>query len=95
MSRSEAADEALHLVVRGDVQGVFFRDSCRQKASTLGVRGWVGNRPDGAVEAVVAGPLEALEELVRWAHEGSPRATVDSVEVNPAEDLGTTGFEIR
>ncbi len=95
MSRSDAADEALHLVVRGDVQGVFFRDSCRQKASTLGVRGWVGNRPDGAVEAVVGGPPEALEALVRWAHEGSPRATVESVEVNPAEDPGTAGFEIR
>lgn len=95
MTRSEAADEALHLVVRGDVQGVFYRDSCRQKASMLGLRGWVGNRPDGAVEAVVGGSREALEELVRWAHEGPPRATVESVEINPAEDPGTTGFEIR
>ena len=78
-------------MVRGDVQGVFFRDSCRQQASALGVRGWVGNRPDGAVEAVVAGPPDALEELVRWAHEGPPRARVESVEASPAEDPGRPG----
>ena len=89
------SDEALHLVVRGDVQGVFFRDSCRQRATSLGVRGWVGNRPDGAVEAVVAGAPDALEALVRWAHEGPPRARVASVETSTAEDPGTTGFEVR
>ncbi len=89
------SDEALHLVVRGDVQGVFFRDSCRQQASALGVRGWVGNRPDGAVEAVVAGARDAVEALVRWAHEGPPRARVESVETSPAQDPGTTGFEVR
>jgi acylphosphatase len=95
MNYMNEADEALHLVVRGDVQGVFFRDSCRQQASSLGVRGWVGNRPDGAVEAVIAGPADALEELVRWAHEGPPRATVESVDTSPAEDPGTAGFEVR
>jgi acylphosphatase len=89
------SDQAVHLVVRGQVQGVFFRDSCRQQASTLGVRGWVGNRPDGAVEAVVAGPPDALEALVRWAYEGPPRAKVETVEVTAAEDPGTTGFEVR
>ena len=95
MGATAEADQALHLVVRGQVQGVFFRDSCRQKASTLGVRGWVRNREDGAVEAVVAGPANAVDEMVRWAREGPPRAAVQSVETNPTEDPGTTGFEVR
>ena len=89
------SDEALRLVVRGQVQGVFFRDSCRQKASTLGVRGWVRNREDGAVEAVVAGPPAALREMVRWAQQGPPRAAVETVEATPADDPGRTGFEVR
>jgi acylphosphatase len=82
-------------VVRGRVQGVFFRDSCRQQASALGVRGWVRNREDGAVEAVIAGSPDALAELVSWAREGPPRASVESVETTPADDPGRTGFEVR
>ena len=90
-----SSDGALRLVVRGRVQGVFFRDSCRQQASALGVRGWVRNREDGAVEAVVAGPTDAVDELVAWAQQGPPRAQVESVETAPAADPGTTGFEVR
>lgn len=86
---------ALRLVVHGQVQGVFFRDSCRRQATRLGVRGWVRNRDDGAVEAVLAGPPEALEEMVRWANQGPPRASVRSVEASPAEDPAVTGFEVR
>jgi acylphosphatase len=89
------SEEALRLVVRGQVQGVFFRDSCRQKASALGVRGWVRNREDGAVEAVVAGPPDAVQLMLRWAQEGPPRAQVETVEATPAEDPGTSGFEVR
>jgi acylphosphatase len=95
MAAGADSDTALHLVVRGQVQGVFFRDSCRQQASALGVRGWVRNRPDGAVEAVVAGRPEAVAELVRWAHQGPPRATVEAVEAEPTADPGTRGFEVR
>ena len=89
------SDEAVHLVIRGHVQGVFFRDSCRQVASELGVRGWVGNRPDGAVEAVVAGPPQAIEEMVAWARQGPPRARVDGVDSTPTDDPNCTGFEVR
>jgi acylphosphatase len=92
MTRSE---DALRLVVRGQVQGVFFRDSCRREAVRLGIRGWVRNRDDGAVEAELAGPPAALEQLVRWAHHGPPRASVSTVEATPAADPGTVGFEVR
>lgn len=89
------SEDALRLVVRGHVQGVFFRDSCRREAERLGVRGWVRNRRDGAVEAELAGPPAALEQMVRWAQHGPPRATVTTVEATPGEDPGTDGFEVR
>ena len=87
-------EQALRLLVRGDVQGVFFRASCRREAERLGVRGWVRNRGDGSVEALLVGPPAALEQLVRWAHHGPPRASVTTVEATPADDPGTDGFEV-
>jgi len=86
---------ALRLVVHGRVQGVFFRDSCRHQATRLGVRGWVRNREDGTVEAVLAGTPEALEEMVLWANQGPPHASVQSVEASPTEDPAVAGFEVR
>ncbi len=70
-----------HMKVYGIVQGVFFRSSMKSKAYELGVVGWVMNRPDGSVEAVVEGPKEAVEEIVKWAHRGPPAAVVERVEV--------------
>lgn len=83
------------VVVTGDVQGVYFRDTCRTTAGGTGVAGWVRNRPDGTVEAVFEGPPEAVAEMVAWSHEGSPLAIVDRVEVVEEEPEGLTGFEIR
>ncbi|MFE6743443.1 acylphosphatase [Streptomyces tubercidicus] len=83
------------MVVSGDVHGVFFRDTCRRKADELGVSGWVRNLADGTVEAVCEGEPESVQELVDWAHEGPPLATVDAVSVREEEPEGLTGFEIR
>lgn len=84
-----------HVIVYGDVQGVFFRDSCRSTAAEHGVRGWVRNLPDRSVEAVFEGDATAVEQLVAWAHEGPPAAYVDEVRVSEQEPHGLTGFEIR
>ncbi len=73
------------LTIRGRVQGVFYRESMRREAATLGVTGWVSNRRDGTVEAVVQGPAEAVEALIRWAHRGPEDARVEAVEIAPAE----------
>ena len=73
------------LVIRGRVQGVFYRESLRQEAARLGVTGWVCNRRDGTVEAVVQGSLEAVDAITRWAHRGPEDARVQSVEVSAAE----------
>jgi acylphosphatase len=82
-------------VIRGRVQGVFFRDSCREQARAERVSGWVANRMDGSVEAVFEGPPAAVERMVQWCHQGPPRAHVDSVTVADEPVSGETGFRIR
>jgi acylphosphatase len=74
---------------------VFFRDSMRERASAHGVCGWVRNRPDGAVEAVLEGPKDAVERVLRFAETGPPGASVTDVAVTAEEPEGLCGFEIR
>jgi acylphosphatase len=73
------------LAVRGRVQGVFYRESMRREAARLRVTGWVCNRLDGSVEAVIQGPAEALDAMIRWARRGPEDARVESVEISEAE----------
>ena len=83
-----------HLVIWGRVQGVGYRETMRQEAQRLGVRGWVRNRRDGTVGAVIEGPTQAVELLLRWAHRGPEAANVARVEI--MEDSGTyAAFETR
>ena len=83
------------VVVRGDVQGVFFRDSTRQRAEQRGVAGWVSNRSDGAVEAVFEGAPGDVRALVEFCREGPRRADVRDVEVSDEEPEGLDGFTVR
>lgn len=83
------------VVVRGRVQGVFFRDSARRQAASRDVAGWVCNRSDGAVEAVFEGEPDDVESLVRFMREGPRGADVSDVEVNDEEPEGLSGFEVR
>lgn len=86
---------ARHLVVTGRVQGVFFRASTRDRARDGGVAGWVRNRPDGAVEAHVEGPEDAVERLERWIRNGGPPdATVEDVAAEEVAPTGATSFTI-
>ena len=82
-------------MVRGNVQGVFFRDSCRQKARSRGVAGWVTNRPDGAVEAVFEGDAGAVQAMVDWCGQGPRGAEVESMDERTEEPEGLSGFDIR
>ena len=80
--------ERAHVRISGQVQGVFFRDSTRQKAEELGLAGWVKNLPDGRVEAVFEGPAEKVREMIRWCEEGprTPRSrTSTPISRTPAE----------
>ena len=81
----------LRLRIHGRVQGVFFRYHARERAHSLGLSGWVRNRPDGSVEAVVEGPRDAVERFVAWAHQGPPSAEVDRVEADPEPVEGEIG----
>ncbi len=82
------------VVVHGRVQGVFFRDSARQRARARGVDGWVRNRPDGTVEAAFEGPPDAVEALVRFCEIGPRGARVSRVEVVDEPPAGLDGFAI-
>jgi acylphosphatase len=83
------------VVVHGRVQGVFFRDSTRQRARQHGVTGWVRNNWDGTVEAVFEGEPEAVDRLVEFCRQGPRGAEVERVEVVDEEPEGLTGFEVR
>ena len=83
------------VVVRGRVQGVFFRDSCQREAIGHGVTGWVRNTGDGDVEAVFEGAAEAVERMVDWCRVGPRMARVDKVEVHDEAVAGETRFRVR
>ena len=71
---------AKHVHVTGRVQGVSFRAWTREQAQALGLSGWVRNRPDGSLEAVVSGPDEVVEALITALHEGPPAAVVEDID---------------
>ena len=82
------------VVVHGQVQGVFFRDSCRREARSRHVAGWVRNNEDGTVEAVFEGDSDAVTTLVDWTHAGTAGAQVSRVEVTEEEPEGLNGFRV-
>lgn len=77
-----------HLIVSGRVQGVNFRAETRRAAAGLGLTGWVKNRHDGTVEAVVEGPRPEAVELVSWCRHGPPVSRVDRVDVSWQDFMG-------
>jgi acylphosphatase len=83
------------VVVGGRVQGVWFRQSTREHARSNGVAGWVRNLPDGTVEAVLEGPPDAVQTLVRFCGTGPARARVDRIDQHDESPEGLSGFEIR
>lgn len=79
----------------GRVQGVWFRDGCRDCARGEGVSGFARNRSDGAVEVELEGPEPAVERVVAWCRAGPPRARVDAVDLERIDPVGEPGFRIR
>ena len=79
------AETTLRLEIRGRVQGVGYRAALVDQARRLGLRGWVRNRRDGSVEAMVAGPPDAVQRLLDWSRRGPPATIVHSVDSFAAE----------
>lgn len=73
---------AKHLRISGRVQGVYYRESMRVEAERLGVSGWVRNRRDGSVEAVVDGDAAGVQAIIDWARRGPPSASVTDLQVS-------------
>jgi acylphosphatase len=82
-------------LVAGRVQGVWFRESCRDQAQAAGVGGWARNLGDGRVEVVLEGTAGAVDEVVAWCRRGPRRARVDRVDVVDEAPVGEQGFRVR
>jgi len=87
---------ARKLTIKGRVQGVYYRDSTKQKALELGLKGWVRNLSNGDVEALIIGDESNINKMIRWAWEGPTLAIVRDVKVeivDQKEDILT--FYVR
>jgi acylphosphatase len=84
---------ARHLSIHGHVQGVYYRGWTVETARSLGLAGWVRNRRDGTVEAVVQGEERAVERFIALARTGPPAARVERIEVADTEPAAVSGFE--
>ena len=87
-----AFEETLRLRITGKVQGVGYRFWATRTAAILGLRGWVRNRRDGSVEALVIGRPEDVAAMVEAAHKGPPGARVAELTATPDDDDGSVGF---
>jgi acylphosphatase len=84
-----------HLIIKGKVQGVFYRASAKDMAVMLGLKGWVRNTKEGNVEVKVQGPEDMLEQFIKWCHKGPPSAHVTAVEEIESPDEAFQDFRIK
>lgn len=93
---SEGRQTQVLLTIRGQVQGVGYRASAADQARSLGLRGWVRNRPNSDVELCAEGPEEIVQRLIDWCHRGPPAARVMAVEIMTQTATGEfPDFRIR
>ncbi|CAN6581002.1 unnamed protein product [Malus baccata var. baccata] len=92
-SQSSSSAKTVRLVIKGRVQGVFYRDWTVGNATELGLKGWVRNRRDGSVETLLSGNPDAVKEMEQRCRRGPPSAVVTGLEVFPSTEDPGTGFE--
>ena len=87
--------EAIHIIVHGRVQGVWFRAGTKERADELGLFGWVKNQSEGTVEIHAEGKKLQLENFILWCRKGTPAANVTSLDLNLTSLQNFRSFEIR
>jgi acylphosphatase len=84
----------VHLIIKGKVQGVYYRASAKDVAREVGVTGWVKNLPDGNVEVIVSGSEDRVAKFIEWCRKGPKNAEVTEVIVNDSKEKPLTDFRI-
>jgi acylphosphatase len=84
-----------HLLIKGKVQGVFYRATAKEVAERIGITGWVKNTPEGHVEATVSGTEKQVQEFIAWCRQGPQKAVVTGVDVQDVPDEFFTGFSVK
>jgi len=90
-----AARRCVHVIVRGRVQGVYYRGWTNEQATTLALDGWVRNRREGTVEAVLDGPADAVSRMLELMREGPRDARVEAIEIVSEGGAAPSGFSVR
>jgi acylphosphatase len=88
-------EKCVHVAISGRVQGVGFRAWMARRASQLALRGWVRNRPDGRVEAVLQGPSDMVDRMIGLCREGPRHSVVADVEISSAANENWPDFSVR
>lgn len=87
---------AANIIIKGRVQGVFFRAYTRDEAKRLNLKGWVKNLADGTVEALFIGDKDSINQMINWCHQGSPNSYVSDVSVIWLDEcMDTNDFSIQ
>jgi acylphosphatase len=84
----------VNLLIKGKVQGVYFRIAAKEEADKLGITGWVKYINEGRVEIMVSGAEEPLQQFIKWCHRGPEKAEVSNVIVTPLSDQEFDDFEV-
>lgn len=92
-SRSQNS-RTVHFRVTGRVQGVYFRAWMAEQAATLMLEGWVRNRRDGSIEALISGHADAVDRMLRFCRQGPPDAAVAQLEIVQEGGASPAGFAI-
>ncbi|KAJ7976921.1 Acylphosphatase [Quillaja saponaria] len=92
-STNSSSTETVRVVIKGRVQGVFYRNWTVENATQLGLKGWVRNRRDGSVEALLSGDANAVKDMEQRCRRGPPEAMVTGLEVFPSNDDPGTEFQ--
>lgn len=88
--------KTMHVIVKGRVQGVCFRDYTQRQARLLELTGWVRNKADGTVESVFRGNAASVDKMLQWLWQGSPMSKVEAVESRVVDEkINFEGFEVR